>query len=240
MWVTQPVQRTPLWLASWLPTLDKSRGSKSVEFREFGRFMMTGCSTLPGWMLSVLMSLWVQVMSLVAWFVWSSAAEAALADAYQFAGGPVPDRGLVMSGGTDRMRVVRLGGSKVRKARRNAADAHEGGDVFMYRDSSVAPLLDFRRRTKAVMDVLDAMIRDGFSLDEILRVGPVSPVTVEGLRMAWSGALGECRRVAGDVHCRLSDFIHRAVVHRGDEAIRGWRNRLREDPLVTPYKWLRP
>ena len=26
-----PVRRTPLWPASWLPALDKSRGSKSVE-----------------------------------------------------------------------------------------------------------------------------------------------------------------------------------------------------------------
>ena len=29
--VTQPVRRTPLWPASWLPALDKSRWSKSVE-----------------------------------------------------------------------------------------------------------------------------------------------------------------------------------------------------------------
>ena len=29
--VTQPVQRTPLWPASWLPAVDKSRGSKSAE-----------------------------------------------------------------------------------------------------------------------------------------------------------------------------------------------------------------
>ena len=28
--VSQPVKRTPLWLASWLPALDKTRGSKSV------------------------------------------------------------------------------------------------------------------------------------------------------------------------------------------------------------------
>ena len=28
--VTQPVQRAPLWPASWLPDVDKSRGSKSV------------------------------------------------------------------------------------------------------------------------------------------------------------------------------------------------------------------
>ena len=33
-WVSQvslPVQRTPLWPVSWLPVLDKSRGSKSAE-----------------------------------------------------------------------------------------------------------------------------------------------------------------------------------------------------------------
>ena len=34
----------------------------------------------------------------------------------------------------------------------------------MYRDSSIAPLLDLRRGLKAVMDVLDAMIRKGGSL----------------------------------------------------------------------------
>ena len=42
--VSQPVQRTPLWLASWLPVIDKSRGSKSAEFRGFGVFMTIGCS----------------------------------------------------------------------------------------------------------------------------------------------------------------------------------------------------
>ena len=29
--VTQPVQRTPLWSASWIPAVNKSRGSKSAE-----------------------------------------------------------------------------------------------------------------------------------------------------------------------------------------------------------------
>ena len=52
--------------------------------------------------------------------------------------------------------------------------------------------------------------------------------------------LGYFRRVVGDVHRRLSDFIHGVVVHRRDEAIWVWRNWLREDPLVHPYKWLRP
>ena len=109
----------------------------------------------------------------------------------------------------------------------------------MYRDSSAAPLLDLWRRFKAVMNVLDAMIRDGISLarsveltaqwDEILWVGPVNPLLGwRDFELARSGGLGKCRRVVGDLHCRLSGFIHRVVVHRRDEAIRGWRNWLRE------------
>ena len=96
-----------------------------------------------------------------AWLVWSGAADSALADAYQFSGGPLPGRGPVLGRGRASFRVVRLGGHRVRKARGNAADAHDAADVFLYRDSSVAPLLDMRRRFKAVMDVLDAMIRSG-------------------------------------------------------------------------------
>ena len=61
-----------------------------------------------------------------AWSVWSSAAEAALADAYKFAGGPVPDRGLVLGRGSYLVRSVRLGGPKARKARRNFADPQDG------------------------------------------------------------------------------------------------------------------
>ena len=45
---------------------------------------------------------------------------------------------------------------------------------------------------------------------------------------------------ASGVHRRLSDFIHQLVVHRRDEAIKEWRNWIREDPLVHPYRWLRP
>ena len=62
--------------------------------------------------------------------------------------------------GTARFRVVWLG-PKVHKARSNIVDAHDAGDVFMYRDSSVALLLDLRRRFKAVMDVLELMMWNG-------------------------------------------------------------------------------
>ena len=89
-----------------------------------------------------------------AWIVWSSAAEAALADAFRFSGGPLPSRGLVLGRSSALFRVVRLGGHQVRNA---DADALDAADVFLYRDSSIAPLLDMRRRFKAVVDVLGAM-----------------------------------------------------------------------------------
>ena len=62
------------------------------------------------------------------------------------------------------LRVVRLGGHKIRKARSNVADAHDAADDKEYRDSSIALLLDMRCRFKAVMGVLDATIRYGVSL----------------------------------------------------------------------------
>ena len=71
---------------------------------------------------------------------------------------------MVLGRGRALFRVVRLGGHRVKKALGGAADALDAADVFLYRDSSVAPLLDMRRRFKAVMDVLDSMIRCGLSL----------------------------------------------------------------------------
>ena len=46
----------------------------------------------------------------LAWLVWSRAAEAALADAFRFSGGPLPSRDLVLGRSSALLRVVRLGG----------------------------------------------------------------------------------------------------------------------------------
>ena len=51
-------------------------------------------------------------------------------------------------------------------------------------------------------------------------------------------AIGAFYGVVAGVHRRLCDFFHQIVVRRRDEAFRG--NWLREDPLVHPYRWLRP
>ena len=247
---TQPVRCTPLWPASWLPAIDKSRGSKSVEVQRVWevyddrlRFMSRADSdSLTGALLNDDVS--------SAWAIWSSAAETALADAYCFSGGPVSDRGLVLGRGTARFRVVRLGGPKVRKLRSSAVDPADGVGFHLYRDSSTTPLLDLRRRLKVVFDILGGILREGFTLTRsfelayqwscILSAGPLHPVTMDDLLSVQGGGLDWFREVVGDLHDRLSDFIHRIVVHRRDEAIRSWRGWLREDPLVRPYRWLRP
>ena len=185
-----------------------------------------------------------------AWLVWSRAAESALVDAYSFSGGPDPCHGLVLGRGVARFRHVRLGGCKVRKVRRNAVDVHDAADVFLYHDASIAPLLDMRRRITAVMVVLGAMIRDGVSLarsvelscqwGKILAIGPLHPVTFGDFELVQGVGIGEFHRIVFVLHRRLSDFIHDIVVHRRDEAVKGWRNWVRENPLIHLYKWIRP
>ena len=138
--VSLPVQRSPLWPASWLPVLEKSRGSKAAEvqrvwdiFDDRLQFMSRDDA------LNLDDSLAHGDVSL-AWMIWSSAVEAALADACRFAGGPVPGDGFVLGRGVFRTRLVRLGGPKVRKARKNFADSQEGSDVSLYHEVSTAPV----------------------------------------------------------------------------------------------------
>ena len=185
--VTQPVQRTPLWPASWLPAVDMGKGSKSVEVQRVWEVYDDRLQFMSRQdALRLDESLDAGDVSR-AWLVCSGASEASLADAFRFSGGPVPSTGLVLGRGSALFRFVRLGGPLVKRVRCNAADAVDGPDVFLYRDSSVAPLLDMRRRFKAVMDVLGAMIRYGVSLarsvelndqwDRILAAGPLYLVT---------------------------------------------------------------
>ena len=249
-WVTQPVRCTPLWPASWLPVVDKTRGSKSVEVRRVWEVYDERLQFMSRRDASLLDDSLDQDDVSLAWSVWSQAAESALADAFQFSGGPLPSRGLVLGRGAALFRRVQLSGHWVRRARANAADALDAADVFQYRDFSIAPLLDMRRRFKAVMDILDAMIRYGVSLsrsvelaaqwDLILALGPVYPVTLDDLSAGCNLGLGVFFGVVSGVHRCLCDFIHQIVVLRRDEAIREWHNWLREDPLVHPYRWLRP
>ena len=211
------VQRTPLWPASWLPVVDKGRCSESAEvqrvlgvYDERLQFMSRQDALLLD------EALGADDISR-AWLVWSRAAEAALVDAYRFSGELPLSRGLVLGRGSAVFRFVRLGGHPVRKARGNSADVHDAADVFLYRDASIAPLLDMRRRFKAVMDVLGAMIRCGISLswsleltaqwDRILALRSLYTVTFDDLSLDQGMGIGAFYRAPSDIHRRLSDFI---------------------------------
>ena len=221
--VNQPLLCTPLWPASWLSAVDKSRGSKSVEVQRVWDFFDER----------------QQYMS--------------RQDAFQLdeslASGDISRAWLVWSGAA-KFRVVRIGWSKVRKARGNVSDVGDAAGVFLYRDSSIARLLDMRRRFSAVLCVLDAMLIWDVSLarsvelasqwDKVLAIGPSYPITNCDLAAVQGLGIGGFYEVVSGPHRRLCDFIHAVVVHRRDDAVRGWRNWVREDPLVHPYKWLRP
>ena len=120
---------------------------------------------------------------------------------------------MVLGRGSALLRIVQLGGPWVRRVRANVADALDAADVFLYRDSFLAPLLDMRRRFKAVMDVLGAMIRYGVSLsrsveltaqwDQILALGPMYPVTLDDLSFDRDLGIGAFFDVGSGVHRRL-------------------------------------
>ena len=126
----------PFWLASWLPAVDKSRSSKSVEVQRVWEVYDERLQFMSRRDALLLDASFAAGDVSQAWAVWSGAVESALVDAHQFSCGPLPSRGLVLGRGRASFRVVRLGGHKVRKGRGYAADAHDAADVFLYRDSS--------------------------------------------------------------------------------------------------------
>ena len=246
-WVTQSVQRTPLWPASWLPAVDKSLGSKSAEVQRVWEVYDERLQFMSRRDASLLDESLELVDVSLAWAVWSRAAEAALADAYQFSGGPLPSGGLILGRGAALFRRVQLGGPYVRRARANVADALDAADVFLYRDRSVAPLLDMRRRFKSVMDLLDAMIRFGVSLSR--------SVELTEFRKAWFPyfCLSGQRETSLDefgfevdgwlpllpeVHLphltgqMLADVVHRKSISAGGLDGWGWR-----ELKVLPISW---
>ena len=116
-------------------------------------------------------------------------------------------------------------------------------------DSSAALVLDLRRKLKAVLNLLDAIVRCGASLtrdvelshlwDCIVSLGSMGSVSVEDYDAARTCGVGESRRLVAGMYDRVSAFIRAIVAHRRNVGITAWRSWLREDPLVHPERWLR-
>ena len=170
--------------------------------------------------------------------------------AFVNSGGPVPSRGLVRGRGSAQFRRVVLGGPRVRRFRASISDPTSATEVHMFKDSSMVPLLALKRRLDAVHSLLVGIGREGFTLSRglelhtqwqcVLRHGPSVPLTWDDFDAGVHLGIDVfAQRIAGSLD-KLARFIRGVVVHRRDTAIRGWRTWVLEDPLVHPYKWLRP
>ena len=233
-----------------MPAIDKGRGSKSVEVRRVWEIYDERLQFMSRRDALLLDDSLAAGDVSRAWLVWSGVVETARVDAYQFSGVPFLVGawfwvGEVLLSGLVGLVVTRFGKLVVKLLTLMMLLM-----FFCIVTLQLLTFLDLRRRFKAVMELLDAMIRCGVSLsrslelsaqwDRIIAIGPLYPVTLDDLQVVRGVGLGDFYHVVCGVHRRLSDFIHAIVVHRRDEAIRGWRNWVREDPLVHPYKWLRP
>ena len=111
--------------------------------------------------------------------------------------------------------------------------------------SSAAPVLDLRRNLRAILDLLDSIIRWGASLardvqllhlwDSVVRLGSLGSVHVQEYDAARVCGVGESRRLVAGLHGRVSAFVKGLVAYRRSAGITAWRNWLREDPLVHPF-----
>ena len=162
--VTQPFRCTPLWPAAWLLAVDKGRSSKSVEVQRVWENVMTVYGSWLRLMMLDLLGLLMREMFRQPWLFgrlllsppWLMLTALLVA---------VLGGGLVLGRGTAGFRVFfGLVALTVRKVRGDIVDPVDGRDVHMYRDSSIAPLLDLRRRLKVVGDVLGETVLSGFSL----------------------------------------------------------------------------
>ena len=160
------------------------------------------------------------------------------------AGGPVSERGFCLGRGLARFNKVRLGGPKVRRIRARCSDPGDGALVDLHRDHSV------RRRLRAVLDVIAAIGRSGFTVSRGLELtrqwgsivagGPQGNVTAEALARVAGLGLADMEASVVDLHQGVDSFLQNVVRSRKDKALLGWKAWILEDPSSHPYRWLRP
>ena len=118
-------------------------------------------------------------------------------------------------------------------------------------NSSLSPVLLFRRRLKSVADVLKGIRSKGFTqsrLDALLRRwgavcrhGPCGHISSLHPWDDWipPDLHGFFKWVFDSLEV-LNGFLRQVVVSRRDDRIRMWTRWLREDLSSMPYVWLRP
>ena len=118
-------------------------------------------------------------------------------------------------------------------------------------NSSLAPVLLFRRRLKSVAHVLKGTGTNGFTQarweallgfwEAVCRHGHCGPICSLHPWDKWVlPDLHGFDTWVSDATDLTNDFTKQVVVSRGDSGVRKWINWLREDLGSRPYAWLRP
>ena len=192
------------------------------------------------------------------WSIWGSNAEAGLLRAYSLAQNPITAGSSAFLGrGQLRIRSRRLGGravggtASIRFFHVCQSDEVDRHCAQYFVNSSLSPVLLFRRRLKSVADVLKGIRKRGFTQSwwdallmrwgAVCRHGPCGPISSLHPWEDWipPDIHGFYKWVFDSLEV-LNGFLKQVVVTRRDVGVRKWTRWLREDLSSRPYVWLRP
>ena len=192
--VSCPVACRPLWPACWLDTPDRSSSSSSRVVQDVWDVYRDVLGVVPDEVVRSLRDAATRSSVDDFWSIWSKNAEAGLFRAYTLAGGPVTgDNSVFLGRGSLRIRHRRLGGKAVggrsssRLYRVSQGDEVDSNCAQFFVNSSLSPVLLFRRRLKSVADVLKGIRSKGFTQSRwdtlvrywegVCRHGPCGPIS---------------------------------------------------------------
>ena len=253
-----PVVCQLVWPACWLDTPDRSSSSSTRVVQDIWGVYRDDLGTVPPDVVLALRDAVSRSTEGDFWSIWSKSAEAALFRAYCRAGGPTGAGSPAFSGrGLLRIRSRCLGDRAVGGRGSGKLYRVSQGDEVDVRcaqhfvNSSLAPVLLFRRPLTSVADVLRGIRDKGFTQSRwdallgfwgaVCRHGPCGPISSLCPWDKW---------IPPDLHGfdgwvfdsleLLNDFLRQVVVSRWDLGVRKWVNWLREDLSSGPCAWLRP
>ena len=243
---------SPLWPACWLQCPDRSRSSKSQEVQNIWDVYIREVGFVPFAVREQLFLLCNSPDVDSSWLLWSREAEANLARAYLSAGGPhLSHPSSYVGRGSLSICSMRLGGRcHDRIYHVDRADEFDVTHSGFFLNSSLAPVLRFRRSFVSVCNVLKGIKLHGFSEARVaalwsrwravVRMGPTGPVTPLDPWTYWIPPDLHGFYKCMDTLALLNEFVLKVVRHRQTSRFQAWSNWIREDLASRPYQWLRP
>ena len=168
--VACPIVCQLVWPACWLDTPDRSSSSATRVVQDVWDVYRDELGVVPQEVVLALRDAVSRSSVDDFWTIWIQSAEAGLFRAYSKAGGPTEAGSSAFLGrGLVRIRSRRLGGRAVggrgssRLYRASHGDAVDVQCAQYFVNSSLAPVVLFRRRLKSVADVLNGIRSRGFT-----------------------------------------------------------------------------